>query len=377
MAMGEMGDLNSPPGLTQDSRLLILPYEILLLVAELLPLRSWNALARTCRHLYNAFLPSLYSIAVSTKNGQGDVFKWAARNGRLDTIHRIMNYAPKDYFNCVYGETTLRAAAGAGQTEIIRWLLDSGIDPYCTQTRSDDFRSWAYIHGAPPLLIAARGGHTEAAELLLDVMTDFDYVRSLEESPVIEFVRKKQTALLESILRRGIDVDQRDIHEQTALFHAVLHERISCVRLLLEFGADINASSTRQVTPLYIGAENGLEAVVELLLRRGARVDMTKYARETPLHAAISANSIKAVSLLIEHGANVNATDSSQESALQRSLRDWIEPRILKLLLDAGADFTVPNIHGNTPVKRVWRSRAKEKLRLLLSAIEAREAFSC
>jgi ankyrin repeat protein len=149
------------------------------------------------------------------------------------------------------------------------------------------------------------------------------------------------------------------------------------VRLLLEFGADINASSTRQVTPLYIAAENGLEAVVELLLRRGARVDMTKYARETPLHAAISANSIKAVSLLIEHGANVNATDSSQESALQRSLRDWIEPRILKLLLDAGADFTVPNIHGNTPVKRVWRSRAKEKLRLLLSAIEAREAFSC
>jgi ankyrin repeat protein len=160
-----------------------------------------------------------------------------------------MNYAPKGYFNCVYGEAAIREAAGTGQTGIIRWLLDSGVDPYCTRTRSDVFNVWAYTHGAPPLLIAARSGHTEAAVLLLDVVTDFDYVRSQEESPVIGFVLKKQTALLESILRRGIDVDQRDIHGQTALFYTVLDESISCVRLLLEFGADINASSSHQFTP--------------------------------------------------------------------------------------------------------------------------------
>jgi hypothetical protein len=51
---------------------------------------------------------------------------------------------------------------------------------------------------------------------------------------------------------------------------------------------------------------------------------------------------LKAVSLLIKHGANVNAVDLWQESALQRSLSDHIEARILKLLLDAGADLTVP-----------------------------------
>jgi ankyrin repeat protein len=182
-----------------------------------------------------------------------------------------------------------------------------------------------------------------------------------EESPVIEFVRQNQTALLESILGRGIDVDQRDVYGQTALFHAVIHKHISGVTLLLEFGADINATDARQVTPLFIAAEKGLEAAVELLLQRGARVGMTEYARGTSLHAAISANSIKAVSLLIEHGAKVNAIDSSQETVLQRSLSDGPEPGILKLLLDAGADFTVPNKHGNTPVKRAWMGRPKRK----------------
>ncbi|PKX89418.1 ankyrin repeat domain-containing protein [Aspergillus novofumigatus IBT 16806] len=333
--MGEMVDLNSSPGLTQDSRMLILPYEILLLVAELLPLRSWNALARTCRHLYNAFMPSLHSITVSTKNGQDDVLKWAARKGSLATIHRLTDYAPKGYFNCVYREAALHKAACTGQTEIIRWLLDSGIDPYCTQIRSDNLKSWGYIYGDTPL-----------------------------ESAVIEFEQGKQTALLESILRRGIAVDQRDSLGRTAMFQAVINKHIPGVILLLGFGADINATDAHQVTPLDIAADMGQEAVVELLLQRGARVDMTAHGGQTSLHVAISANSIMAVSLLIKMA----------RIALDLSLSDWIKAGILKLLLDAGADFTVPNIHGNTPVKRPWRSRAKEKVRLLLGAIQAREA---
>ncbi|GIJ86797.1 hypothetical protein Asppvi_005693 [Aspergillus pseudoviridinutans] len=229
----------------------------------------------------------------------------AAGKGRLATIRRLMDYAPNGYFRCVRGEVSLRHAARSGQIEINRWLLDSGVDPYCTQTRSDDFKSLAYINRVAPVLIAARRGHTEAAKVLLDSMTDFDYV-----------------------------------------------------------------------TPLYIAAEKGVEAVVELLLQRGARMDMIGYARETSLHAAISANSIKAVSLLIEHGANVNAIDSSQETALKRSLSDRTGPGILKLLLDAGADFTVPNKHGITPVKWVFNKRAKEKVRLLLNAIESRGVSS-
>jgi hypothetical protein len=120
MAMREMADSNLPPVLTQNSRMLILPYEIVLLVADLLPLRSWNALTRTCRRFYNAFMSSLYSVAVSIKNGQGDVFKWAAGKGRLATIHRLLDYAPNGYFNCVRGEAALRQAARSGQLEIIR-----------------------------------------------------------------------------------------------------------------------------------------------------------------------------------------------------------------------------------------------------------------
>ncbi|RHZ43334.1 ankyrin repeat domain-containing protein [Aspergillus thermomutatus] len=198
----------------------------------------------------------------------------------------------------------------------------------------------------------------EAAKLLLEATTDFGYVRSLEASSVFEFVRKKQSALLESILCRDIDVHQRDIHGRTALFNAVLHKHISGVMLLLEFGADINAPDEHQITPCILPQNRDPKQ------------------SQTSLHVAISANSTKAVSLLIEHGANVNAIESGQETALQRSLSDRTEAGILKLLLDAGADFTAPNIHGIAPLKLVWMRRAKEKGRLLLNAIEARETAS-
>ncbi|RLL95951.1 hypothetical protein CFD26_106060 [Aspergillus turcosus] len=374
IAMGAMADLNLPPAVKQDSRMLILPHEIVLLVAELLSLRSWNALARTCRRLYSVLTPSLYSIALSIKNGQGDVFKWAAGKGRLDTIHQLMHYAPKGYLNCVRGEAALHEAASAGQIEIIRWLLDSGVDPYCTQTQyiTDDFGSWHYERRAPPVLIAAESGHTEAAKLLLDAMPDFNYVRSLEESPVIEFVRNRQTALLESILRRGINVDQRDMTGRTALFYAVKHEHISGVTLLLEFGADVNASDNHEITPLYVAAGIGLETVVELLLQRGARVDDTQvYGAFTSLDAAIEANSIKAVSLLIEHGANVNVIYTWQKTASV-----GVKAGILKLLLDAGADFIARTSYDITLVNDACMMRNKEKVLLLLHAIEARGAVS-
>jgi ankyrin repeat protein len=287
-----------------------------------------------------------------------------------------MDYAPKGYVNCVRGEDALRQAATAGQTDIIRWLLDYGVDPYCTQTRKDEFESWGHV-AAPPVVIAARSGHTEAAKLLLDAMPDFNYVRSLEESPVFGFVVGKQTALLESILRRGINVDQRDTCGRTALLHAIKHEHISGVTLLLEFGADASASDNCQITPLYVAAEMGLEAVVELLLQRGARVDDTKvYGAYTPLDAAILANSIKAVSLLIEHGANVNAFGSCQQTTLQRSISHDTEGRISKLLLDAGADFTARTSHNITPLNHACWLRNKENVRLLLHAIEARGAVS-
>ncbi|RHZ58705.1 hypothetical protein CDV55_106519 [Aspergillus turcosus] len=372
--MGAMAGLNLPPAVKQDSRMLILPHEIVLLVAELLSLRSWNALARTCRRLYSVLTPSLYSIALSIKNGQGDVFEWAAGKGRLATIHRLMHYAPKGYLNCVRGEAALHEAASAGQTEIIPWLLDSGVDPYCTQTQyiTDDFGSWHYERRAPPVLIAAESGHTEAAKLLLDAMPDFNYVRSLEESPVIEFVRNRQTALLESILHRGINVDQRDMTGRTALFYAVKHEHISGVTLLLEFGADVNASDNHEITPLYVAAGIGLETVVELLLQRGARVDDTQvYGAFTSLDAAIEANSIKAVSLLIEHGANVNVIYTWQKTASV-----GVEAGILKLLLDAGAAFIARTSYDITLVNDACMMRNKEKVLLLLHAIEARGAVS-
>jgi ankyrin repeat protein len=78
------------------------------------------------------------------------------------------------------------------------------------------------------------------------------------------------TARVKALLRRGANVNAKDLEGHTALMFAVVNLHSDIVKLLLEHGADVNASANDGLTALMLAASCGDAAVVRALLDKGA-----------------------------------------------------------------------------------------------------------
>jgi hypothetical protein len=95
---------------------------------------------------------------------------------------------------------------------------------------------------------------------------------------------------------------------------------------LVELGADANAANRRGATPLHYACDGVPDGS----------------AWDPEVQAAI-------VTLLIASGANVNGSDKSGVAPLHRAVRTRCSAAV-RALLDAGADASLPNHSGSTPL---------------------------
>jgi ankyrin repeat protein len=121
-------------------------------------------------------------------------------------------------------------------------------------------------------------------------------------------------------------------------------------RRLLYRGVDINAEDTEKRTPLYQAVVSGHAEVARLLLKWNASVNAADSESLTPLMAILEGytaykNRSDIVKLLLEFNADVDLADSKGRRAVQLAISNRAtarEQRILKMILDAGADLDSP-----------------------------------
>ena len=145
--------------------------------------------------------------------------------------------------------------------EEVKRLLSSGM----LEMNQD----YDFFHGyyGPPLCLAAKGGHIEVVQILLD---------------------------------RGANPNKRYFGVWTPLLAAAADGHTILVRLLLDAGADPNiASILSDWTPLHIASANGYEDTVQELLDKGACPKKQTCIRSTPLSLA-KLHSHKKVAKIIE-----------------------------------------------------------------------------
>ena len=215
-----------------------------------------------------------------------------------------------------------------------------------TLTRADSYRAKAVLVnqrcqcGSTPLLSAARCGHVECLQELVNIP--------------------------------GVEINVRNEADYTPLHLAVEYGRLSCVRALLETGqVDLNGQTLRGMTPLNIATVKGhLDIVRTLLSQTGIDVNMPCLRHVTPLQHAAHCGRLDILRLLLAMPEiEVNARDIVGWTALNNAATEGHLHCVQALLQVAGILVNEPcNQNGWVPLHGSAHHGHCEVVRALLQA---------
>ncbi|GMU19397.1 MAG: hypothetical protein AMXMBFR12_05890 [Candidatus Babeliales bacterium] len=157
---------------------------------------------------------------------------------------------------------------------------------------------------------------------------------------------------------------------KTPLFLAITDNNPELVRLFAEFvKADINKQyGAEGFTPLAIAAYEGRVQLIPILLRFGARIDTRDNQRNTPLMLAARVadqnDSVAVSKALLNAGIDINAQNNAGETALARAVQRKNYP-LIEFLSTQGADKTLKNNQGKTPLDLAQANNDQEAINLL------------
>ena len=237
------------------------------------------------------------------------------------------------------GEMLLDSAVLAGRGQIVRILLDWGVQPH-----GKNFRNQTLV--------------SQLAGLDASTFTD------------------NHGDVVETLLEAGLVTDDTDRSGKSALHHAAMSGNLKLIKLLLEYKADarirdkysrlpIHYSSNRETsqffidlgidpqdcdedgsTPFHVAAKYACTDVMTLLWKISPTlVDRRVKNGRPPLHLAYYQE--ESVRWLLAHGAEINAKDKSGDTVLMRATRSE-EDKVVELLLLHHADPSIRDHSGQT-----------------------------
>lgn len=169
----------------------------------------------------------------------------------------------------------------------------------------------------------------------------------------------------------ALNVNARDLTNNTALSYAVWYEQTAMVEALLERSdIDVNARVRRGCTALHNAIVTGRETVCLLLLgKEGVDVNAKNDDEETVLHYAARVKGMNSVveRLSTMKDVNFNAQNDRGRTALYYAARSHNAAAAKSLLNVQGLDPNTIDVDGDTPLQCVVRQGNEEIAALLLS----------
>jgi ankyrin repeat protein len=157
-------------------------------------------------------------------------------------------------------------------------------------------------------------------------------IRHYGLTPLMAAARYGHIDVMDALLDAGASLEVKDGEGATALSYACLGDSVGAVRILMNRGANIHVRDIYGYTPLFLAA--GKPQMVARLLAAGADVNAVDNEGDGPLVMAIG-HSEEAVRLLIEAGADVNQPGRNGETPMFQAIKDKDE-KVIQLLLETG-----------------------------------------
>ena len=147
--------------------------------------------------------------------------------------------------------------------------------------------------------------------------------------------------------------DRRGKQDRTPLIEATKKNRVAVAKVLLEAGADPDAKDAIEDSAfLYAGAE-GFTEILALTIEHGADPKSLNRFNGTALIPASEHAHVEAARLLIDAGVPINHVNDLGWTALHEAIvlgnGDARHVKVVKMLLKAGADVTIPDKNGVLP----------------------------
>ena len=261
--------------------------------------------------------PELFHLLMSKKPSResltGALYQ-AAEAGHLEIVRQLINsgLTPNDRWA---GSLPLDGAAYAGQTEVVRLLLERGADVNAVDANSGG-------RGETALHYATRSSAKSAADvvgLLLGSGSKVNVQDHEGTTPLMNALDHREIALM--LLAQGADVNLRDQGGNTALMYAAARHLTSMIQLLMKKGADINAQNNAGVTAL-MNTSGAVDSVddpdtVQAVLDNGADPNKSDHHGYTALMYAARQGLNGAARVLIAMGADIGKRDEDGKTALQ------------------------------------------------------------
>ncbi|RXG57649.1 Ankyrin-1 [Armadillidium vulgare] len=193
------------------------------------------------------------------------------RASLVGDVNIVREYARRPTFDpgAKKSQHALLAACRAGHLDVVKTLIDAGVDVHCKDSKSN----WQPIHistyrdhvGIVECL-AMQGEWRRGVALVRFKGVTCSLLHLAAHFGCVAVLRY----LLSHTVRLGLHVEVRDAAHWTALHHAAFEGKTQCVTLLLQSGADVNSADPHGVTPMHAAAYRDHANVVRLLLSKGA-----------------------------------------------------------------------------------------------------------
>jgi ankyrin repeat protein len=172
----------------------------------------------------------------------------AAGTGDLDQVRDLLDAGADVNVKGAGGRTPLMEACYAGHTQVVRVLLDNGAN--VSLKKSD---------GATALAFAEGGKHQEIIQMLEQV------------GQLLTASGKGDLKEVKTLIDKGTCVNARGVDGRTALMEAAYGGHTEVVRLLLEKGADVTTIKDDGATALSLTQDASHRDIHQMLLDKGAK----------------------------------------------------------------------------------------------------------
>jgi uncharacterized protein len=320
-------------------------------------------------------------------------FLYASAEGLFEIVKLTIDANADTHITNRFGGTALIPAAERGHVEIVQELL----------TRTDVDVNHVNNLGWTALLeaiILSDGGerYQQIVQLLVDYganinipdnngLTPLDHARARGFNEIGQILlttaasRDQQLILaaeqgdLETVKRLlawGASVDVQDENGRTALIAAAYPNNLPIANLLIEAEADVNIQDNTQQSAYLIATSEGYLELLRLTLQAGADVHSTDSYNGTGLIRAADRGHVEIIQELLKTDIEIGHINNLGWTALLEAiiLGDGgpRHTKVVRLLVDEGADVNLADSNGTTPLAHASQSGYRKIIEILVAA---------